>query len=52
LVNVTKKPTSAVEGVVKILTMPEKDIVQHVDLEDLRGFEPTAGRIKRLMDTG
>lgn len=52
MVNVIKKPTFGVEGVVKILTMPEKDIVQLVDLEDPRGFAPTAGRIKRLMDIG
>ena len=52
MVNVIKKPISAVEDVGKILTMPGKDTVQHVDSEDPRESEPTAGRTRSLTDTG
>jgi len=50
LVNVIKRPTFVVEGVGKILTMPERNTVLPVDLEDQNGSEHTAGRIKRSTD--
>lgn len=48
MVNVIRKPTFDVEDVERILTMPEKNTVLPVDLEDQNESEPTAGRIKRL----
>lgn len=48
MVNVIKRPTFVVEGVGKILTMPERNTVLPVDLEDQNESEPTTGRIKRL----
>ncbi len=50
MVNVIKKPTSVAEDVEKILTMPEKNTALPVDLEDQKGSEVTAGKIKKLQD--
>jgi hypothetical protein len=50
LVSVTRKPTFDVEDVGRILTMPERNTVPHVDLEDQNESDPTAGRIRRLTD--
>lgn len=52
MVNVIKRPTFVVEGVGKILTTPEKNTAQPVDLENQNGSEVTAGKIKRSPDTG
>jgi hypothetical protein len=52
LVNVIKKPISAVEDVGKTHTMPGRSIVLPVDSEDLAGSEPTAGKIRSLTATG
>ena len=51
MVNVIKKPTYDVEDVGKILTMPERNTAQHVDLEDLKKSAVTIGRIKKSQDT-
>ncbi len=50
MVSVIKRPTFVVEGVGKILTMPEKNTVQPADLEDQKESEHTVGRIKRSTD--
>jgi hypothetical protein len=47
LVSVTRKPTYDAGDVGKILTMPEKNSVQPVDLEDQKESAVTAGRIKK-----
>jgi hypothetical protein len=52
LVSVIKRPTLDVEDVVKILITQEKDTAQHADLADPARSEDTAGRIKKLQDTG
>lgn len=52
MVNVTKKPTFAVEDVEKTHIMPGSDSVLPVDLEDQRGSAATIGRTRRSMATG
>lgn len=47
MVNVTRRPIFDVEDVGRILTMPEKNTAQHVDLEDPEESEVTAGRTRR-----
>jgi hypothetical protein len=47
LVNVIKKPTYDADDVGKILTMPEKNSAQHVDLEDQKESAVIAGRIRK-----
>jgi hypothetical protein len=52
LVSVIKRPTLDAEDVVKIPIMQGKNTAQHaVSVDQLRS-EPTAGRIKNLMDIG
>ncbi len=50
MVNVIKRHTFDVEGVGKILTMPEKNTVLPADLERQNESEHTAGKIKRSTD--
>lgn len=50
MVNVIKRLTYVVEDVGKILTMPEKNTVLPVDLDDQNKSEHTAGKIKRSTD--
>jgi hypothetical protein len=52
LVNVTKKPTFAVEDVEKIHIMSGSDSALPVDSENLRGYVATTGRTRRSMATG
>jgi hypothetical protein len=52
LVSVTKKPTFAVEDVVKIPSMLGRSSALPVDLEDPKESVVTAGRIRKLMVTG
>ncbi len=52
MVSVIKRPTLDVEDVVKIHTMQEKNTAQRVGSEDPAKYESTAGRIKKLQDTG
>lgn len=52
MVNVTKKPISAVEDVGKIHTMPGSATVLPVDSEDPKGSGPTTGRTRNLTATG
>lgn len=52
MVSVIKRPTLDVEDVVKIPITQEKNTAQHVDLVDQLRSEVTAGRIKKLQDTG
>ena len=47
MVNVTRKPISVAGDVGRTLTMPEKNSAQHVDLEDQKESEVTAGRTRK-----
>lgn len=50
MVSVIRKPTYDVGDVGRTLTMPERNTVPHVDLENLNGYEATAGRTRRSTD--
>jgi len=52
LVNVTKKPTFAVEDVEKIHIMSGSDFALLVDLENPKGYVAITGRTRILMATG